>query len=128
MSKSDFLENAILNHTLRNIPYAAPATIYVGLFTSTPSDSAPGTEVSGNGYARQAVTFGAPSGGSCSNTNQITFPVATPSGYGTIVAVGLFDAPTGGNFLRQAVVLSPRTIQAGDAATFAPGQLTVTED
>lgn len=128
MSKSDFLETAILNHTLRNIPYTPPAVVYVGLFTAVSSDSAPGTEVSGNDYVRRVVTFGAPSGGSCSNTNQITFPVATPSGYGTIVGCGLFDSASGGNFLRHAAVLSPRTIQAGDAATFAPGQITVTED
>ncbi len=128
MSKSDFLENALLNHTLRNIPYTPPATLYVGLFLSTASDSAPGTEPVGNGYVRQVVTFGAPSGGSCSNTNAIAFPAATPSGYGTIVAAGLFDAPTGGNYLRNLQVLTPRTIQAGDAAAFAAGTIVVTED
>ena len=128
MSKSDYLENALLNHTLRNIPYTPPATIYVALFLSTASDSAPGTEPVGNGYVRQPVTFGAPSAGSCSNTNVITFPAASPSGYGTIVAAGLFDAASGGNYLRNVQVLTPRTIQAGDAATFAAGTIVVTED
>lgn len=128
MSKSDYLENAVLNHTLRNVPYTPPAAIYVGLLISTPSDSAPGTEVTGNGYARQLVTFGAPSGGSCSNTNQVVFPVGSPGGFGTVVALALFDAASGGNYLRHASVIAPKTFAAGDAPTFAVGQIVITED
>lgn len=128
MSKSDYLENAILNHTLRNTPYTPPATIYVGLFISAPTDSAPGTEVTGNGYARQAVTFGAPSGGSCSNSNLITFPTGSPGGFGTVVALGLFDAASGGNYLRHASVVAPKTFAAGDAPKFEIGQIVITED
>lgn len=128
MSKSDYLENAILNHTLRNTPYTPPVVVYVGLFISTPADSAPGTEVTGNGYARQPVTFGAPSGGSCSNSAEVTFPSGSPGGFGTVVAVGLFDAVSGGNFLRHASVVSPKTFAAGDAPKFLIGQIVVSED
>lgn len=128
MSKTDYLEAAMLNHTLRNTPYSPPATIYLGLFTSATTDAGGGTEVSGNGYARQVATFGAPSGGSCANTNQITFPVATPAGWGTVTHGAYFDAPTGGNMLRQGALLAPRVVNAGDAPTFAPGQCIVSED
>ncbi len=128
MSKTDYLEAAILNHTLRNIAYTPPATIYMGLFTSATSDAGGGTEVAGNGYARQVVTFGAPSGGSVSNTNTVTFPAGSPAGYGTITHAGYFDALAGGNMLRHSLLLTPRTFNAGDAPTFAPGQAIVTED
>jgi hypothetical protein len=51
--------------TLRNTTYTAPATVYVSLWTSDPTDAGSGTEVStsGTSYARQSVTFGAPSNG-----------------------------------------------------------------
>jgi len=61
MSKTDFLENKIINHVLRNTAYTAPATVYAALFTATPGESSAGTEVTGGSYARQAATFSAPS-------------------------------------------------------------------
>ena len=49
MSFTDYLENEVLNHIFGGTPYAAPATLYVGLHTSASSDAAAGTEVSGGG-------------------------------------------------------------------------------
>ena len=51
---TDFLEDKILNHVFRNVAYTAPATVYVGLFTTATTDAGGGTEVTGGGYARQA--------------------------------------------------------------------------
>ena len=59
---SNYLEAAIINATLRNTTYTSPATVYVSLWTTDPTDAGSGTEVSGGSYARTAVTFGAPSG------------------------------------------------------------------
>ena len=80
---SNFLENAIINATLRNTTYTSPATVYVGLFTSDPTDAGSGTEVSGGSYARTAVTFGAPSNGTSTNSAAVEFPQATGS-WGTV--------------------------------------------
>jgi len=60
---SNYLENALINATLRNTTYTSVATVYVSLWTSDPTDAGSGTEVSGGSYARTAVTFGAPSNG-----------------------------------------------------------------
>ena len=128
MGKTDYLENALLNHTLRNVAYTPPVTVYVGLFTSPTSDAGGGTEVSGNAYARQAVTFAAPSGGACSNSNLITFPVATPSGWGTVTHAAIFDAVSGGNMLRHTTLTQARTVNAGDSLTFQIGQLIISEE
>jgi len=49
--KSDYLENKVLDHVLRNTSYTPPATVYLGLFTANPTDAGGGTEVSGNAYA-----------------------------------------------------------------------------
>ena len=60
---SNYLENAIIDAVLRNTSYTSPTTVYVGLFTTDPTDADSGTEVSGGSYARTAVTFSAPSNG-----------------------------------------------------------------
>ena len=53
---SDALENAWLNHTLRNTAYTSPGTVvYAALFTSNPADDFSGTECTGDGYARVQV-------------------------------------------------------------------------
>jgi len=52
--------DAVLN-VLRNITLPGVASAYVSLFSAAPAnDNSEGTELAGNNYARQAVTFGAP--------------------------------------------------------------------
>jgi hypothetical protein len=97
-NKTNFLEGKLVEHVLRNVSYTSPTTVYVGLFTVAPGEAGGGTEVSVGAYARQAVTFGAQSGGLCSNSGDILFPVATAD-WGTILAMAIFDALTTGNML-----------------------------
>ena len=92
-----------------------------------------GTELSANAYARQAVSFGAPAdnpggGRKIVNSGGITFGPATPSGWSQAVAFGVFSAESGGNLLYWDSLTTPKTVEAGDSATFAVGQLTVVED
>ena len=49
---SNYLENALVNAVLRNTSYTSPATVYLALYTSDPTDADAGTEVSGTSYAR----------------------------------------------------------------------------
>lgn len=127
MSKTNYLETQILNHVLRNTAYTPPATIYVGLFTILPTDAGGGTEVSGGAYARQSVTFTAPSPDTVSNTADVTFPVATAN-WGTIVGFALFDAITAGNMLYYTALDTSRTVLTNDQFRFPTGQLIVVED
>lgn len=126
---SDYAENAILNALLRNTAYTSPATVYVGLLTATPSDSAAGTEVSGNAYARQAVTFGAPSpAGQVANSGVVNFPAATPSGWGTIVAVAIYDASSGGNMLMWNALTPNQVSGVNGVLSFPIGSIVATLD
>lgn len=125
-SFSDYLENAVLNHVFRNTAFASPAAVYLGLFTAAPTDAGGGTEVSGGGYARQAITFGAPSGGAISNTGAVSF-TATGANFGTVVAVGIFDASTGGNMLAWDAITSG-VVNDGDTMQFPIGDIDVTLD
>lgn len=130
-SFSDFLELEILDHVFGNAAYSAPATLHVALYTAAPSDTGGGTEVSGNAYARVAVTnnatnFPAASAGSKANGTAITFPQATPSGWGVVVAFGILDAASGGNLLSWGDLTASKTVDPLDTVSFAIGALTIT--
>ena len=122
---SNYLENAVVNAVLRNTTYTSPATVYVALYTTDPTDADSGTEVSGGSYARQAVTFGAPSNGVTTNSGNVTFPTATGS-WGTITHIGLRDASTGGNLLFHTALDASKTIGTGDVFLIQTGNLSVT--
>jgi hypothetical protein len=125
-AKSTYLDNKLLDAVLRNVAYTLPSTVYLALFTVTPTVAGGGTEVTGNAYARQSLTFGAASAGACVTTVDAFFPVATPAGWGSIVAVGVFDALTAGNML-YFTSTGPVTINASDQLKFAAGQVTIGE-
>ena len=122
---SNFLENALINATLRATTYTSPATVYVSLYTSDPTDADTGTEVSGGSYARTAVTMGAPSNGVSTNSADVTFPTATGS-WGTVSHIGIHDASTAGNLLFHTALDTSKTIDSGDIFKISSGNLSVT--
>jgi hypothetical protein len=122
---SNYLENALINGTLRATTYTAPTTVYVALYTSDPTDADSGTEVSGTNYARQSVTFGSPSNGASTNSAAVEFPQAGSS-WGTITHIGLRDASSAGNLLYHTPLDASKTIASGDVFRIATGSLSVT--
>lgn len=122
---SNYLENALVNAVLRNTSYTSPAVVYLALYTSDPTDADSGTEVSGNAYARQAITFGAPSNGVSTNSAAIEFPQATGS-WGTVTHVAIRDADTAGNMLFHTPLDASKAIATGDVFRVAIGSLSVT--
>lgn len=122
---SNYLENALINATLRATTFTAPATVYVSLWTSDPGDDGSGTEVSGGSYARTAVTFGAPSNGVSLNSAAVEFPQATGN-WGTIGWIGINDALTTGNLLYHTPLTTSKAIDTGDIFKIAVGSLSVT--
>jgi hypothetical protein len=122
---SNYLENALINVTLRATSYTAPTTVYVALFTTDPTDAGSGTECSGTAYARQSATFGAPSNGASTTTADVQFPQAGNS-WGTITHFGIYDALTTGNLLYHGALTTSKIIDTGDVFKIASGSLTVT--
>lgn len=122
---SNYLENALINATLRNTTYTSPATVYVGLFTTDPTDADSGVEVSGGSYARQSATFAAPSNGASTTSADVTFPTCTAD-WGTVTHFGIYDASTNGNLLYHGVLNNSKNIQTGDILKIESGNLTVT--
>jgi hypothetical protein len=125
-AKSIYLDDAILNHVLRNTALVSPTTVYVALYTVAPTPSTAGTEVAGGDYARQAVTVGAPSGGVCANSAPVVFPVAAAP-WGAVTSCAICDDVTGGNILYFGTLGTTKTVGTGDQLTFATSSLSATE-
>jgi len=126
-SFADYWENEILDHLFGKGSYTPP-TIYVGLSTADPDDDASGlAEPSGNSYARTSTAgadWNVASGGTLDNANDITFPEASGS-WGTITHFALFDAASAGNMLAHGTLSVSKSIDSGDTAKFAAGDLDV---
>ena len=124
---SDYLEDKVLDHVFGGVAYTAPTTLYVALYTVIPSDTGGGTEVTGGSYARQTATFtvSGTSPTTATNAAAIEYPTATAD-YGTVVAVGVMDALTGGNLLAYAGLDVNKVVSDGDVFRFDAGDLDIT--
>jgi hypothetical protein len=124
---SNYLEDKVLKHVFGGSAYTAPSTLYVALYTVAPTDTGGGTEVSGGGYARQtaAFTVSGTDPTQASNTAAIEYPTATAN-YGSVVAVGVFDASSGGNLMAYANLTSSKVVSTGDVFRFNAGDLDIT--
>ena len=127
-SLKDAYKNIVLEALFRNVDYASTAT-FMALYTSAPTDSAAGTEVANAGsYARQAITFGAASGGSMTNSSAVTFPQATAD-WGTVTGFAIVDSATygGGNQIAYGDITPNQSIPSGVTASFAISAITCTQ-
>lgn len=130
---TDYLENQIIDHFMRNQSFTPPATVYVALFTADTGLEAnnPTAEVSGGSYARTAVTLSAASGGTSDNSADVTFPEATGS-WGTVSHFAIVDHASNTNwgtdvnaFMWSALDAS-KTVGSGDTFKISSGSLTIT--
>lgn len=127
---SDYLENKLIDHTLRNVTYTPPSTVYIALFTSSASNAqleanTITNEVTGGSYARQSASFSAASGGSTSNSAILTFSSLPAT---TISYAAVMDASTAGNVLYYAQLGAPVTTASGDGFQINTAGFTVQLD
>ena len=128
---SNYLENALVNHVLRNTALTTPGTsIYVGLikfYESSKLEAGTLTqEASSGAYARVQVTaWDAPSNGATQNTSAVTFPTATAD-WGMVSGVIIADASTSGNVLLHGTLTTARDVKNGDVFKFNAGDLDIT--
>lgn len=116
---------------------ASAPTIYVGLSSTTPTESGGNvTEPSTGSYARvataaadwNAATDADPS--VIDNAEPIEFPTATAdwAGGADLTHFVLFDASTSGNVLASGALDTPKPVLDGDTISFAAGALDVSLD
>lgn len=128
----DTVEQALLNHFLTDGAYTPPATMYIALSSTTPTEAAGNfTEPSTGSYARvstaaadwAAATGTAPATKATSAVK--TFPTATADwvSAANLTHFGLYDASTAGNLLAWGALTTPKPVLNGDTPSFASGAL-----
>lgn len=131
---STTVENQVVDHLLRpavtGTPLERPTALYVALFTDVATDAeleagtltnevAPGA----NAYARQGVTFIAPTDGATSNDAAISW---TNMPAVTVAWAAVMDTASGaGRVLFFGAVSPSKTLNAGDTFTINAGDLDV---
>lgn len=103
MSFSNYLEGKIADEVFGATAFAAPATLHVGLHSAYPNEAGSGAELSGNNYARAAVTNNTTnwpnySADQKANGQPITFNTASGN-WLEAVAFSIWDAASSGNML-----------------------------
>ncbi len=116
---SAYLGDMLLNWIKGTAFSAAPAAVYVALYSGDPDAS--GTEVTGTvGLTRQAAGFGAVAARAMASNAEINFGNA--SGGATVDYVVLFDAASGGNQIGKKAI-SAASITSGEKVSIASGNL-----
>ena len=124
MPMTNYLANAMANATIRNTTYTSPANVYASLYSVAPTGNTAGTELTGNGYARQLTTFAAPAAGVAASNVAVTFGAASGNNWPTVVAVGIVDASTSGNLMFYSGIAG-RNIKIGDSLVFDSGNIII---
>lgn len=124
MPMSTFLANQIGNATLTGTTYTSPANVYASLFSVAPTANTAGTELTGNGYSRQLITFSSAANGVAVSNSAVTF---TNSGnaWPTVVAMGINDASTSGNLLYYKNIAA-RNVQLAGNVILGTGNVSIT--
>jgi hypothetical protein len=118
-----YMETNLINATLRHITYTSVTPIYIALYASDARLG--GLEVTGGSYARQVITFIAPTLGVTSNAANVNFPISTAP-WGGVTFFGICDALTGGNLLYTGALTTARTLITGDSVSVPIGNISIT--
>jgi hypothetical protein len=129
---ADTTETNLLDYFLKtanSTNWAQPGSLWVGLCTAAPTDSAT-NECTAGGYARKQIAFStAASGASTGPTGTCTFDQATTS-WGTISGYIVGGASTGStgtsSYLFYGVVSPTVAVTTNDTVSFAANAMTLT--
>lgn len=130
---SDSYANLLLDLAFSKATNNFPATLYVGLSSTTPTNTGTNvTEPSSGSYARVAVTnnstnWPTATSRSKSNGTAVTFPTATGDwlSAANLTHFVIYDASTSGNFVGWGELTTPVSVTSGTQASFAVGALVI---
>lgn len=117
-----------LDLVLNGTAWTPPAAVYVAEYTTVVDETGAGTEVTGGGYARQAVTFNTPASGVTFNPSAVDFAPLQSGSAENVLYTGICDASTAGNVLLFAPINVDGTalaVAAGDTLDHGAAFLTV---
>lgn len=126
------IENSIIDHWDGKSTWTAPAAVWVGLSSTTPTSSGSNvTEPSGGSYGRVQQTAGnmaSASGGTAASTADLTFPTATADwvSAANLTYAVFYTASTVGTFIGYSALTVAKPVLNGDTAKILSGALTIT--
>ena len=123
---SNYLESKLIDHVFRNTAFTTPGIVHVALYSTDPTDADIGTELTGNGYARVAVTMGADTDGVSLNSAEVLFAAADTLDWTAISHIGIRDEATLGNLLMHKAIPAPVTVLIGNNFRIPLGDLELT--
>ena len=119
-------EQHLLQYSFNSNSLTRPTTLYLALHTASPTDADSGAnEISGNGYARQVITFGTVSGNTATSNATVTFPACTGSAWGVVSHCSIHTASTAGTMICHSALTLSKDIQIGDILQVQSGAITV---
>lgn len=124
MAISDYAARKFLNAAFNGAALGAAATWYVGFKSG-------GVELSGNAYARIALTADGTNfpvivtGDTITNGVEFSTPTATPAAWDEADEVAIYDASSGGNEWFAGSLDAPFTLAIGQSRPFPAGSLNV---
>lgn len=132
---SDYLENKVLDHVLKNTAYPQPSALYLALFNNVSGSAAANLEAgvltdeistTGTAYARKSIAFSPASNGTSVSSATVLFDTATAT-WGSITHVAIVDGATrgAGNVLFWGAVTTAKQIDTGDSFQVTSGNLTI---
>ena len=124
-SASNVTETLLLKYSLTTDAVTRPTAWYIGLHTADVTDAGTGTEVTGNAYARTAVSFTV-SGDVATNSATVTFPTASGGNFGTVTHIGIWSASTAGSVYYHGALTASKIVNDGDTFTIQASALTIT--
>ena len=131
MPFSTTIDNAILNHFTGKSSWTAPAAIYAGLSSTTPTKGGGNvTEPSSGSYARVEITaaqFDSAASSATTTNADKSFPTATADWLSgaDLTHLVLYDAASAGNFLGFKAPSAPKPGTNGDTAKIRAGDLDI---
>ena len=125
MDFSNYLANALINTTTRQVVFTPPTKVWVSLYTTDPTKDDTGREVDAATYAREELKLSMPFDGVSTNENLMQWNTATTE-WGIITHLTIHDSETGGNMLYFTPLDVPKNIEIGDQFQITVGNLKLT--
>ena len=113
----------VANAAVGNVSFTPAANVYAALYSTVLNASGSGTEISGNGYSRQTVSFNIANGVATSAGN-VVFS-CTGNDWPQVKSLAILDASTSGNMLFYQPIV-PRNVKVGDSVNFETGKIQIT--
>jgi hypothetical protein len=110
---SNWMTNNLLKTFSGETP-EVPSQLYVAINSTQCSRASQGTELSGDGYARSAISFERVSDIQRWNPADVYSPTASAE-WPQVYSFSLHDAPTGGNYVAYGNLVAPISVASGKA-------------